>query len=90
MVAYRRFGVERPFFQLAHHLVLKAPWLSLLRRCGTVEASWENARVTFETEAAALVYPGGDWEAHRPTWPGRRIELAGPRELAGLRAPLAV
>src|SRR4249920_1654783 len=39
---YRRFGVERSFFQLAHHLVMRAPWLSLLRRYGTIEASWEN------------------------------------------------
>jgi 1-acyl-sn-glycerol-3-phosphate acyltransferase len=24
-----------------------------------------------------LVYPGGDWEAHRPSWHGHRIEVAG-------------
>jgi len=74
---YRRFGVERPFFQLAHHLVMRAPWLSLLRRYGTIEASWENARAAVEGGGAVLVYPGGDWEAHRPSWHGRRVEFAG-------------
>ena len=74
---YRRFGVTRPFFQLAHHLVMKAPWLSLLRKYGTVEASWENAQAAFDLGAAVLVYPGGDWEAHRPSWHANRVEFAG-------------
>jgi 1-acyl-sn-glycerol-3-phosphate acyltransferase len=74
---YRRFGVERPFFQLAHHLVMRAPWLSLLRKYGTIEASWQNARAALGRGAAVLVYPGGDWEAHRPSWHSGRVEFAG-------------
>lgn len=74
---YRRFGVQRPFFQLAHHLVMRAPWLALLRKYGTVEASWANARAALDRQAAVLVYPGGDWEAHRPSWHGKRVEFAG-------------
>jgi 1-acyl-sn-glycerol-3-phosphate acyltransferase len=26
---------------------------------------------------AVLVYPGGDWEAHRPSWHGHQVEFAG-------------
>ena len=74
---YRHFGVERPFFQLAHHLVMRAPWLSLLRKYGTIEATWEGAKAALDSGAAVLVYPGGDWEAHRPSWHGHRIEFAG-------------
>jgi 1-acyl-sn-glycerol-3-phosphate acyltransferase len=74
---YRRFGVERPFFQLAHDLVVRAPWLWLLRKYGTIEASREGARAALDQGAAVLVYPGGDWEAHRPSWHGHRIEFAG-------------
>ena len=74
---YRRFGVERPLFQLAHHLVMRAPWLSLLRKYGTIEASTENAEAALEGGAAVLVYPGGDWEAHRPSWHGHLVEFAG-------------
>ena len=81
---YRRFGAERPFFQLAHHLVMRAPWLSLLRKYGTIEATWENAQAAVRAGAAVLVYPGGDWEAHRPSWHGRRIEFAGREGFARL------
>ncbi len=74
---YRHFGVERPFFQLAHHLVIRAPWLYLLRKYGTIEASHENAEAALEHDAAVLVYPGGDWETHRPSWHGHQVEFAG-------------
>jgi 1-acyl-sn-glycerol-3-phosphate acyltransferase len=74
---YRHFGVERPFFQLAHHLVMKAPWLSLLRKYGMIEATWENAQAAVDRGASVLIYPGGDWETHRPSWHGSRIEFAG-------------
>jgi 1-acyl-sn-glycerol-3-phosphate acyltransferase len=71
----RRFGTQRPFFQLAHRLVTVAPWLVLLRRYGTVTASPETARAALRAGAAVLVYPGGDWEAHRPSWEGHRVEF---------------
>jgi 1-acyl-sn-glycerol-3-phosphate acyltransferase len=74
---YRHFGVERPFFQLAHHLVMRAPWLSSLRKYGTIEATHGNTLAAFGAGAAVLVYPGGDWEVHRPSWEGHQIEFAG-------------
>jgi hypothetical protein len=67
----------RPFFQLAHHLVLAAPWLALLRRYGTIEVTWNGGRAAPDLGAAVPVYPGGDREAHRPSWHGHRIEFAG-------------
>jgi 1-acyl-sn-glycerol-3-phosphate acyltransferase len=76
---WRRFGAERPFVQLAHDLVTAAPWLALLRRYGTVAASPEYARAALGEGAAVLVYPGGDWEVHRPSWEGDRIEFHGRR-----------
>ena len=71
----RRFGARRPFFQLAHQLVVAAPWLAPLRRYGTMTASPGNARAALSGGAAVLVYPGGDWEAHRPVWQGHRIDF---------------
>ena len=38
------FGVERPFYQLAHNLVLASPFGRTLRRYGTMAASHEHAR----------------------------------------------
>jgi 1-acyl-sn-glycerol-3-phosphate acyltransferase len=71
------FGVERRFYQLAHNLVLTMPGLGYLRKYGTVAASPENAAKALSSGAALLVYPGGDWEVHRPTWDGRRVDFAG-------------
>jgi 1-acyl-sn-glycerol-3-phosphate acyltransferase len=71
------FGVERPFHQLAHNLVMASPYARLLRSGGTVAASPKNSHKALQAGAALLVYPGGDWEVHRPTWERHRIEFAG-------------
>jgi 1-acyl-sn-glycerol-3-phosphate acyltransferase len=71
------FGVERPFYQLAHNLVLASPYGQILRKYGTVAASHEHARKALEGGAALLVYPGGDWEVHRPITERNRVDLAG-------------
>jgi 1-acyl-sn-glycerol-3-phosphate acyltransferase len=69
------FGVERPFYQLAHNLVLAMPALGSLRKFGTVAASPQNARRALESGAALLVYPGGDYDVHRPSWKGNQIDF---------------
>lgn len=71
------FGVERPFYQLAHNLVLTMPGLGWLRKFGTVAASRENARKALRSQAALLVYPGGDYEVHRPFWERNRVDFNG-------------
>src|SRR3954447_12894095 len=71
------FGVERVFHQLAHNLVLSMPGLSYLRKYGTVAASHDNARKALEAGAAVLVYPGGDYEVHRPSWHRHRVDFGG-------------
>ncbi|MGK8523876.1 1-acyl-sn-glycerol-3-phosphate acyltransferase [Nocardia asteroides] len=74
----RRFGPHRPFFQLAHDLVMAYPVIgSLLRRFGTINADPGHAERALRDGAAVLVYPGGDWEVHRPTWEEDRIDFAG-------------
>ena len=69
------FGVERRFHQLAHNLVLSMPGLGFLRKYGTVAASQDNARKALRSDAAVLVYPGGDREVHRPSWQSNRIDF---------------
>src|SRR5919205_541476 len=71
------FGVERRFYQLAHNLVLSMPGLGILRKYGTVAASHENAQKALDSGAALLVYPGGDYEVHRPSWEGNRVDFGG-------------
>jgi 1-acyl-sn-glycerol-3-phosphate acyltransferase len=71
------FGVERRFFQLAHNLVLAMPGLGYLRKYGTVAASPENAEKALSSGAALLVYPGGDYEVHRPSWESAVVDFDG-------------
>jgi 1-acyl-sn-glycerol-3-phosphate acyltransferase len=71
------FGVERRFHQLAHSLVVASPLGQLLRPFGTVSASHENAEKALDSGAALLVFPGGDWEVHRPFWERYKIDLGG-------------
>ena len=71
------FGVERSFYQLAHNLVLAMPWLAPLRKFGTVAASPQNASQALDSGAALLVYPGGDYEVHRPSWLRNQVDFGG-------------
>jgi 1-acyl-sn-glycerol-3-phosphate acyltransferase len=72
------FGVERRYFQLAHNLAIAWPVIgNLLRSSGTISASPENAEKALESGAPVLVYPGGDWETHRPSWEGDKVDFAG-------------
>jgi 1-acyl-sn-glycerol-3-phosphate acyltransferase len=40
-----------------------------------VAASHDNARKALRSDAAVLVYPGGDREVHRPTWQSGRVDF---------------
>ncbi len=80
------FGVERAFYQLAHNLVLSMPALSQLRKFGTVAASPGNASKALASGAALLVYPGGDYEVHRPSWQRNRVDFGGRQGLHPARA----
>jgi 1-acyl-sn-glycerol-3-phosphate acyltransferase len=71
------FGVERRFYQLAHNLVLAMPQLSFLRKFGTVAASSGTAGKALDSGAALLVYPGGDYEVHRPSWERNKVDFGG-------------
>lgn len=73
------FGVERPFFQLAHNLVVSTPGLGWLRKFGTVAANSENARLALQAgqASALLVYPGGDYEVFRPSWKRHVVDFDG-------------
>jgi 1-acyl-sn-glycerol-3-phosphate acyltransferase len=51
------------------------PWK--LAKFGCVAASPDNARLALERDGVVLVYPGGDWEVHRPSWQENRVDFAG-------------
>jgi 1-acyl-sn-glycerol-3-phosphate acyltransferase len=53
------------------------PHLRFMRKHGTVAASHENAHKALSSGAALLVYPGGDYEVHRPSWESAKVNFAG-------------
>ncbi|PRC44572.1 glycerol acyltransferase, partial [Mycobacterium sp. ITM-2017-0098] len=71
------FGIERPFYQLAHNLVVSMPGLGSLRKFGTVAANHDNAVMALKSGAALLVYPGGDYEVFRPSWKRHEVDFGG-------------
>ncbi len=77
-VAYwERFGVERPFHVLAHNLLMMGPVGAFLRSFGFVLATRENALTTLRSGGATVVFPGGDYEAYRPTTDRNTIDFKG-------------
>jgi len=79
------FGVERRFYQLAHNLVVSWPGIGpMLRKHGTVAASHANAARALDSGAALLVYPGGDYEVHRPSWESAKVDFGGRKGFISL------
>jgi 1-acyl-sn-glycerol-3-phosphate acyltransferase len=74
---YDKFGYDRPLYILAHYGVFFTPLRSYLGRIGTIHASPENAAKALHSGAALLVYPGGDYDAYRPTLSQNAIDFNG-------------
>ena len=65
---YGKFGFGRPLYGLAHDIVLSGPTSGLMRRLGLIGANRLNAASALRSGAAVLVFPGGDYDAYRPSW----------------------
>ncbi len=70
-------GVERPFYQLAHRMVLNSPLAPILRRFGTVEADPDNGHAVLADGGLLQIFPGGDYEVYRPTSQSGLIDFGG-------------
>jgi 1-acyl-sn-glycerol-3-phosphate acyltransferase len=64
---YERFGYARPLFTLAHSQVFIGPFAKWLGRLGVIHATRDNAAKALRSGAVVLVFPGGDYDAYRPT-----------------------
>ncbi len=74
---YGAFGYDRPLHILAHYGVLMGPWGSILSQAGAIEASPENAETALRSDAVVLVFPGGDYDAFRPSQSANVIDFEG-------------
>ena len=74
---YDEFGYDRPLYTLAHYGVFIGPLDGWVRRLGAIEASRENAAAALHSGAVVLVFPGGDYDAYRPTLSANTIDFNG-------------
>ncbi|BBY40434.1 hypothetical protein MMAN_45680 [Mycobacterium mantenii] len=74
---YRRFGYDRPLFTLAHYGVFFTPFRAALSRLGVIHATRENAAAALRSDAIVLAFPGGDYDAFRPTLRQTVVDFGG-------------
>lgn len=74
---YGRFGYDRPLYTLAHYGVFFTPFRASLGRLGVIHANQENAAQALRSDAVVLAFPGGDYDAFRPTLSQNVIDFGG-------------
>jgi 1-acyl-sn-glycerol-3-phosphate acyltransferase len=74
---YGKFGYDRPIYTLSHDILFMGPTGSLLRRAGYIRANRENAAKALRSGGVVVVFPGGDYDAYRPTFSENRIDFNG-------------
>jgi 1-acyl-sn-glycerol-3-phosphate acyltransferase len=74
---YGRFGYDRPLYTVAHYGVFFTPFRASLGRLGVIHASRENAEEALRSGAVVLAFPGGDYDAFRPTFSQNVIDFGG-------------
>jgi 1-acyl-sn-glycerol-3-phosphate acyltransferase len=72
-----RFGVERPIYLLSHDFLFDTPIGSEVRKAGLVPANPEVAAAVLGSGATLMVFPGGDWDAARPSVDANTIDFRG-------------
>lgn len=64
---FDKFSYDRPIYTLAHDLIFRGPATGPLSRMGMIRATRENAVNALRSGAVVIVFPGGDYDALRPT-----------------------
>src|SRR6185312_12891252 len=74
---YDRFGYDRPLYTLSHDILSVGPTKKFFHQLGVIPASRENAARALADDAAVIVFPGGDFDATRPTSAQSAIDFNG-------------
>jgi 1-acyl-sn-glycerol-3-phosphate acyltransferase len=64
---FEHFGYDRRLYSLGHDALFRGPQAEVLMRIGLLRANRENAQQALKSGAALIVFPGGDYDAYRPT-----------------------
>ncbi len=74
---YEKFGFDRPIYTLTFDLVLAGPTGSFFRKTGFIKANHENADEALRSGGVVVVFPGGDYDAYRPSTARNTIDFDG-------------
>jgi 1-acyl-sn-glycerol-3-phosphate acyltransferase len=74
---FARFGYDRPLFTLTHDLLFHGRLADLLMRGGFIPASRANAAKALRSGGVVIVFPGGDYDAYRPTVAANTVDFGG-------------
>lgn len=74
---YERFGYTRPVYTLTHDLMFRGPQADWLVRAGFIRATRGNAARALMAGGVVVVFPGGDYDAYRPTAEANTIDFNG-------------
>ncbi len=74
---YEKFGYDRPVYTLSHDILMTGPTGQFFRRAGYIRANRENAARALRSGGVVIVFPGGDYDAYRPTFSENVIDFNG-------------
>ena len=74
---YDKFGYTRPIYTLTHDIMLVGPTAKSLQRMGYIRATRANAATALRAGAVLIDFPGGDYDAYRPSWSRNTIDFCG-------------
>lgn len=74
---YAAFGYGRPVYTLSHDILFASPAGDLLRKTGFIPAGHQNADQALRAGGVVVVFPGGDYDAMRPTRCANKIDFDG-------------
>jgi 1-acyl-sn-glycerol-3-phosphate acyltransferase len=74
---YGKFGYDRPLYTLGHDGLFPGPVSDWLARLGVIHASTENAVNALRSGGVVLVFPGGIYDAYRPTLAENVVDFNG-------------
>ncbi len=74
---YEEFGYDRPIYTLSHDMLLTGATAGFFRGIGYIKANHDNAAAALHTGGIVMVFPGGDYDAYRPTVLANVIDFDG-------------
>jgi 1-acyl-sn-glycerol-3-phosphate acyltransferase len=74
---YDKLGYDRPIYTLSHDILMTGPTGDFFRRTGYIRANRENAATALRSGGVVIVFPGGDYDAYRPTLSENVIDFDG-------------